>query len=112
MSATYSVKELIHIAFDKFYDDVSFDNFELPDNIKTRLEYLEENVAAIALSTRTTEAVAISEDAYEDGYDCGYVEGRDDGHGEGYDEGFEDGYDTGYGEGHKDGYNDAIEDSK
>ena len=104
MSATYSAKELIQIAFDKFYNNINFDNLELSESIKTQLAYLEENVSSLALSTRTTEAEAIRDDAYEDGYRYGYLEGRD----KAYDEGFGDGYD----EGHKDGYNDALEDSK
>jgi flagellar biosynthesis/type III secretory pathway protein FliH len=93
-----TVKENIHIEFDRFYSDVKFNNIEVPEGLRALLETLEDSV------------ICEYNNQAEEIYDEGYQEGNDFGHNEGYHEGHEIGYDEGFSEGRDDGYNEGFDD--
>ena len=114
---TISLDELVRIKFDKFFDELSFQN-ETPNlKVKQLLNKLENDIrSSLKIESRhsITEYEEVYDEGYENGRDIGYDEGKEDGYTEGYDQGYEEGVnsesydrDTVYDEGYQSGYADG-----
>jgi flagellar biosynthesis/type III secretory pathway protein FliH len=114
---TISLDELVRIKFDKFFDELSFQN-ETPNlKVKQLLNKLENDIrSSLKIESRhsITEYEEVYDEGCENGRDIGYDEGKEDGYTEGYDQGYEEGVnsesydrDTVYDEGYQSGYADG-----
>jgi len=91
---TVSLNELVRTKFDKFFDELSFQNETPSLKVKQLFNKLETEILEV-LNVDNRNSIT----EYEEMYDEGYETGRD----VGYDEGKEDGY--------IEGYNQAISES-
>ena len=86
---TISLDELVRIKFDKFFDELSFQNETPSLKVKQLLNKLENDIrSSLKIESRQsiTEYEEVYYEGYENGRDMGYDEGQEDGYTEGYEQ--------------------------
>jgi len=105
--STMSISTAVELSFDKFYNDLAFENIHLTRTLRLLIQDLEVKCIDSATSQYTTEAVERFEEGeeqgFEFGYDEGFISGRDEGYDEGFLEGEKEAFDNGYEQGLIDG---------
>ena len=85
---TISLDELIRIKFDKFFDELSFQNETPSLKVKQLLNKLENDIRS-SLKIESRQSITEYEEVYDEGYEAGREVGYDEGKEDGYTEGYE-----------------------
>ena len=87
---TISLDELIGIKFDKFFDELSFQNETPSLRVKQLLNKLENDIRS-SLKIESRHSITEYEEVYDEGYETGRELGREESYDEGYQSGYADG---------------------